>query len=66
MELQEDTALQVSGCSECMAPITRACGLLACRKRAVVQKLFYKVKMLQEEVNLHSIKEDKRDQLSLF
>lgn len=59
MELQEDTALQVSGCSECMAPTAGGCGLLACRKRAVVQELFYKVKMLQEEVNLHSIKEIK-------
>lgn len=63
MELQkEDTALQVSG----PGAIAGACGLLACRRFAVVQELSHKVKKLWEEVTLHSIKKDTRDQLYLF
>ena len=63
MELEkEDTPLQVSSCRECLGPITGACSLLACRRRAVVHQLCYKVKELWEKVTvLYSIRKDEKE-----
>lgn len=58
-----DTALQVTGCGECLEPLPEAMrdGRLSCRRCAVLQELCHQVEELWQEVSrLCSIREDER------
>ena len=70
-ELQEDAALHVLGCRECLGPLVEAGaagdGLLACRRCVLIEDLCHQVKELQEEVSrLCSIRDDEEERDWIF